>query len=275
MKTHGSISNACPASWRSCNSQLTSLTHQLQPSLPSLLRKENTFRVKNGFKRIEKTSIVRQYVWSRYSQVRSRCTSAKFPVQRQLTYCFSHPLHSAAIHFPIAFLSLSYCLDFTYGLATFPQTASHVRQVYNLTPYLGEIARISYYANTLGLLSATLAVFTGLMELWALMKRQDLLNKFQKSDNKVDTTKRIHPKIIWALVHASVNDMGLTAAVYNWWTRRSAALNLPTDTNILVSAVGMTFLFAAGYIGAGLVYGYGVGVANASENRLLKDGKAE
>jgi len=137
------------------------------------------------------------------------------------------------------------------------------------------MARVSYYANILGLLAAILASLTGFMELWALIKRQDLLNKLQKSKDKLNTVKRIHPKIIYALIHASVNDMGLAAAGYNWWTRRSTALNLPTDTNILASAVGMTFLFAAGYIGAGLVYGYGVGVSNASENRLLKESKAE
>lgn len=179
------------------------------------------------------------------------------------------------MHFPIAFLTVSYAIDIAYGLATFPQTASYARQVYDLAPHLGELARLSFYANTFGLAASIPAVLTGGFELVGMIKRQDLLNKLQQSKDRASTAKRVHPKIKVGLAHAMLNDAGLVAAGYNWWTRRAAVMNAPSDTNVIVSAVALLVLSIGCMLGATLVYTYGVGVRNASESRRLKEGKAE
>jgi uncharacterized membrane protein len=193
-----------------------------------------------------------------------------------LCLIFSRPLHPAAVHFPIAFLTLSYALDILYGLSTHPQTASLVRRTYDLAPYLGDIARFSYFANTLGIATAIPTVLTGGMEFFALIKRQDLLNKLQKSEHKADAAKRMHPKIKVGLAHALLQDVVIFAACFNWWIRRSTAGNAPTDVNVIVSSVCLPLLLLAASLGGMLVYDYGVGVGRQSTTRRLKEeGKAE
>ncbi len=185
-------------------------------------------------------------------------------------------MHPAIVHFPIAFLTITYAMDILYGLSTHPQTVSWVRKAYDLTPYLGEIARFSYLTNTLGVAMAIPAVLTGAVELMALIKRQDILNKLQKSEDKADVAKRMHRKVKVGLTHAVLNDVGVFAAGFNWWTRRSTAGNAPTDVNILVSSICLPLLMLAASLGGMLVYGYGVGVRRQGATRRLKEeGKAE
>jgi len=195
---------------------------------------------------------------------------------RHLHLISSRPLHPATVHFPIAFLTISYALDILYGLSTHPQTASWVRKAYDVGPYLGDIARFSYFTNTLGVGMAIPAVLTGAMELFALIKRQDLLNKLQKSEDKADVAKRMHRKVKIGLAHAVLNDVGLFAAGFNWWTRRSTAGNAPTDVNIIVSSIFLPLLLFAASLGGMLVYDHGVGVRRQGTTRRLKEeGKAE
>jgi uncharacterized membrane protein len=182
-------------------------------------------------------------------------------------------LHPATVHFPIAFLTVSYALDIIYGLSTHPQTASFVHSAYDPAPYLGEIAHVSYYANTLGIATAIPAVLTGGMELFALIKRQDLINKLQKSEDKA---KGIHWKVKVGLAHAVLNDVGIFAAGFNWWTRRSTAGYAPNDVNVIVSCVCLPLLLFAASLGGMLVYDYGVGVGRQGVTRRSKEeGKAE
>ena len=189
---------------------------------------------------------------------------------------FSRPLHPAIVHFPIAFLTLSYALDILYGLSTHPQTASFVSKAYDPAPYLDDITRLSYFANTLGIATAIPAVLTGGMDLFALIKRQDLLNKLQKSEGKADNAKGMHRKIKVGLAHALLNDVGIFAAGFNWWTRRSTAANAPTDVNVIVSSVCLPLLMLAASLGGMLVYDYGVGIGRQNTTRRLKEeGKAE
>lgn len=187
----------------------------------------------------------------------------------------SHPLHSAVVHFPFAFLSLSSALDVAYGLASFPRTAGFTSQVFDFAPHLGDIARFSYYSTFLGLAGGVAAVVTGGLDFAKLANRQDFVNKLRKSTDIVDTVKRFHPKLKYAFVHGLINDLVVFAAGYNWWTRRSAAMNAPSWTNVLVSAIGFVLLSVSRYLGAEMVYVYGVGVATVSDSRKLQSGKAE
>lgn len=177
----------------------------------------------------------------------------------------SHPLHPATVHFPIAFLSLSYFLDILYGLSTQPSTASLVRLAFDFTPFLGDMARFSYYLNILGLLTAMPAAATGGMELIAMIQRQDLVNKLQKSENKSTAAQKMHPKLKIGFLHAALNDFAIVGSGYNWWTRRAVIGNAPADINIVLSAVLMFSVFFSAYLGGQMVYKYGVGVQKQSE----------
>ena len=185
-------------------------------------------------------------------------------------------MHPAIVHFPIAFLTITYALDILYGLSTHPQTAPWVGKAYNFAPHLGEIARLSFLANTVGVAMAIPAVLTGGVQLFAMIKRQDLLNKLQKSEGKADVAKHMHPKIRVGLAHAVLNDVGIFAAGFNWWTRRSTAGNAPTDVNVVVSSLCLPLLMLAASLGGMLVYDYGVGVRTQGATRRVKEGgKAE
>ena len=179
------------------------------------------------------------------------------------------------VHFPLAFLSLSSALDITYGLATSPRTAGIARQVFDLTPHVGDITRFSYYATFLGLTGGVAAVITGGLDFAKLADRHDFVKKLRNSTNLVDTVKRFHPKLKYAFVHGLINDLVVIAAGYNWWTRKSAAMNAPSGTNILVSAISFVLLSISGYLGAELVYVYGVGFATASDSRKLQSAKVD
>lgn len=167
-------------------------------------------------------------------------------------------------------------MDIIYGLSTHPQTVSWVHTVYDLTPYLGEISRFSYFTNTLGVAMAIPATLTGAVELMAMIKRQDLLNKLQKSGDKTNAAKRMHVKIKIGFAHALLSDVGVFAAGFNWWTRRSTTSNAPTDVNIVVSSICLPLLMLSASLGGVLVYDYGVGVRRQGATRRLKeDGKIE
>lgn len=120
------------------------------------------------------------------------------------------------------------------------------------------------------------AALTGGLELMALIKRQDLLNKLQKSENKANVAKRMHRKVKVGIAHAILNDVGICAAGFNWWTRRSTAGNAPTDVNVIVSSICLPLLMLAASLGGMLVYDHGVGVRRQGATRKLKEeGKAE
>ncbi|KIW07520.1 uncharacterized protein PV09_01483 [Verruconis gallopava] len=175
-----------------------------------------------------------------------------------------HPAHPVFVHHPIAFLSMSYALDIIYGVATHPFTAKAVASVYDVTPYLGDVAKFSHYFNMLGLVFAVPAVLSGGQQLMSMIKKQDLASKFEKSQNKAATAQKMHPKMKAAFAHAAMMDVCIATAVYNWWTRSTRAGYVPGEMSLFVSAGTLAAIILAGYIGAELVYEYGVAVASPS-----------
>jgi uncharacterized membrane protein len=167
-------------------------------------------------------------------------------------------------------------LDIAYGVATTAQTAAYARNVYDLTPHLGDIAMLSQLSNTLGLITAVPAVITGVIEFYALLKRQGLTKKKIRSFGELtETWNHLHPKVKVGLYHAWINYTHVTLAGYNWWSRKAAIKNIPTQTNVALSSVALVLILGAGYLGSQLVYLYGVGVTRESYARRAKEGKAE
>jgi uncharacterized membrane protein len=132
------------------------------------------------------------------------------------------------------------------------------------------MTKFSQYLSLLGFLTAIPAVLTGIPELLAMIKKQDLVNKMQKSENKIATVQEMHPKMKIAFAHAALNEIAVIGTGYNLWTRKSTAGYAPTNTNIYVSAALLFGLLSSAYLGGKLVYENGVGVAGPSEQRLKK-----
>jgi uncharacterized membrane protein len=100
-----------------------------------------------------------------------------------------------------------------------------------------------------------------------MLKRQDLINKLQKSQNKAATVEKTHPKIKIAFAHAALMDSAIAGTAYNWWTRRATVGNAPADVNIYLSAGLLLVLFGSAALGGKLVFEHGVGVVSKSKSQ--------
>jgi len=175
-----------------------------------------------------------------------------------------HPAHPAFVHHPIAFWSVSYLIDLAYGAATHPATAKTVAGIYNIAPYLGDMAKFAYYLNILGILFAFPAIFTGVPQLLQMTKNQDLKNKFEKSQNKSVTAQKMHPKMKLGFAHAVTIYSTFGLSIYSWFLRRQTATHAPDQVSFIIAGASFLLLNAAGYLGAAMVYDHGVGVVRAS-----------
>jgi uncharacterized membrane protein len=176
---------------------------------------------------------------------------------------YQQPVHPATVHFPIAFLVGTQVLDIIYGLATHANTAPLLANIYDVKPYLSDITRVSQLLLTVGLFSSIPAVLTGAYELFALLSRQAIADKLAAADSaekKKEVVRKTHPKVKMAFIHALIMDLVVAANAYNWWTRRNAPAGMPSDINVLVSALQAPFFAGAGSLGAQMVYRHGVGV---------------
>lgn len=117
---------------------------------------------------------------------------------------------------------------------------------------------LSYYATILTLIFSAPAVATGAYELMPVIQRDGFSSKKAKV----------------GVLHALINDIGVVAAAYNWWTRRHNPGFTPTDTNILISAlVALPATMFAAYLGGSLVYIYGMGLRSGQAKAKAKKGQ--
>ena len=176
----------------------------------------------------------------------------------------SKPIHPAAVHFPIAFLALSFGLDIVHQLS--PQLPKSVTS--NLPPST-DLTRASYYLLSLGLIMAVPALVTGIREAIVGVNKQGLY----EADGKT-----IRTKFKAMIAHAVINDVVLAGAAYIWYTRRSAAANTiagklglgsaatgaaayaPAGWMVAVEAALMAGMFMAANIGGVLAYNFGMGL---------------
>ncbi|KAF2853225.1 hypothetical protein T440DRAFT_466205 [Plenodomus tracheiphilus IPT5] len=163
----------------------------------------------------------------------------------------SHPTHPATVHFPVTTTLLAGGLDAVYFLSNYGPTSGIVGSAFKtldiaINPAIFPL--LSYYATILTLLFSAPAVATGAYELMPVIQRDGLSSRKAKV----------------GVLHALINDVGVAVAAYNWWTRRSNPGFMPTDTNILLSAlVGLPVTMWAAYLGGSLVYVYGMGFRGA------------
>jgi len=137
--------------------------------------------------------------------------------------------------------------------ATAPLIQSALKSL-NVQVYLNAIPLFSYYTTVLALITAIPAI----MELMPLIQR-DGLNT---------------PKARTGVAHAMLNDLGVFALAYNWWTRRAVNDFAPSTTNLAISvALALPASSFAAYLGGSLVYEYGMGVGRAGAKAKDKKGQ--
>jgi uncharacterized membrane protein len=144
-----------------------------------------------------------------------------------------HPLHSFLVHLPIALWPAALIFDL----------------MAQLWPDDSMWALLSYYAIGLGLVSAALAIPTGLAD-WLDIQRENpvwQIGQYHLILNSIATG-------LW-----TVNFTLRTLA----WTESAPVPLLPLGLSFLGTAV----LMVGGYLGGRMVYGYGVGVARASKGK--------
>lgn len=183
----------------------------------------------------------------------------------------SHPVHPATIHFPIAFLTLAHVLNLVYGSILYlPTDFPLTRDAQNL----GSLSILGYFSNLLGIITSIPALVTGFAELYAMVSAQGLYQVDEKTGEK-----SLIPKVKTTLMHASLNDIVVGNAVYNWLMERNVEDYKPAGHQIVLSAGMLLLAFYAAYLGGGLVYTRGVGVqrmgTGAEEKQKEMDEYAE
>lgn len=166
------------------------------------------------------------------------------------------------MHFPIAFLSLSWGIDIINQLSpNLPRNISSNLAVST------DLTRASYYLLSIGLITAVPALITGIREAIVQINKQGLK----------DAQGNMRTKSKAMIAHAVANDIVLAAATYIWYLRRSAAANTvagklgvgtastaaaayaPEPWMVAVEAGIMALMFVSANIGGTLAYVFGMG----------------
>jgi uncharacterized membrane protein len=185
-----------------------------------------------------------------------------------LTFCSSHPVHPATVHLPIAFILAASVLDILSYLAVcFPSFFDSILNIFarsyastSAIAIIYHLSLFSYASTIIGILTAIPAVVTGAIEANAIVSA----NGFDLSNPKVKTT----------VIHATLNDLAVLGAVYNWLTRRNEEDFMPWGGNALVSAGMLGLIAYAAFLGGSLVYAHGVAVQRMGKGKEEKEKSA-
>jgi hypothetical protein len=130
---------------------------------------------------------------------------------------WGHPLHPATVHFPIGLLALSFTLD---SLQLAPSLMSKLSS-YSLLPPPSLIRPLAHYAGAAGVLAAIPTIATGVAELYQMWRNQvkdtrtvGTIAKDVKNSAQSDAIAG--QKLRTTLTHASLNDVVVGIAAYNW-----------------------------------------------------------
>ncbi|HEY0947150.1 MAG TPA: DUF2231 domain-containing protein [Opitutaceae bacterium] len=144
-----------------------------------------------------------------------------------------HPLHPALVHLPIGLWTAAAVLDVAAWFA----------------PAADVLARLGFAAVALGLLTAVLAVPTGVAD-WAPVKKEKPAWKL----GLYHMLLNLLAMIVWAA------NAGLRLGTLE----PGAAVTLPI---LLTSLTGALLVFASGYLGCRMVFEHGVSIARQSKKK--------
>lgn len=114
-------------------------------------------------------------------------------------------------------------------------------------PTSSELASISHYALSAGLLAGLPALITGILEAGEAMKR---VGSIYEADGKT-----LKPKVKTLWTHAGLNDVVLLSSLAFWWMQPQSEVVVLGSSFLL----GAMLLYTAN-LGANLVFNHGTGV---------------
>jgi len=181
----------------------------------------------------------------------------------------SHPIHPATVHLPIAFLLAASVFDIlSYFAVIFPTLFTSIVKPF-VNPFashkviaiLYHLSLFSYASTIAGILTAIPAISSGAIEAYAMISAKG----FDLNNPIIKTT----------LIHAGLNDLAISGAVYNWLTRRNREDFMPWGGNAFVSALMLGAVAYAAFLGGGLVYAHGVAVQRMGKGKEEKEKNIE
>lgn len=184
----------------------------------------------------------------------------------------SKPVHPAAVHFPIAFLSLAFGLDVLHKLS-----GSLPKFIASNLPATADVSRASYFLLSLGLITAVPALITGIREAVVQISRTGM---FEVQEYKTVMREKFKPMI----AHAVFNDVMLAVTTFVWYRRRAAlkesvlgkvigttsyaaAAYQPKTWMVVVEGLMFVVMMMAANIGGVMTYNFGMGMSIGSANK--------
>ena len=171
------------------------------------------------------------------------------------------------MHFPIAFLLLSFGMDIIHQFSGYLP-----KSIASNLPVAADMSRGSYFLLSAGLITAVPAVITGIREAVVLIAKQGLY----ESDAWGNSIVRTKCKAM--IAHATVNDTVLAITTYIWYSKRknsaeSLAGKVGIASNLATGAAAyepqfwmvateiplLIFLLVGANIGGSLTYNFGIG----------------
>jgi uncharacterized membrane protein len=135
----------------------------------------------------------------------------------------SHPLHVVLVHLPLGLWEGGYIFDLMSRRRGWQK-----------------LSEVGYYTNLAAIGAAVPTAVTGVAE-WL--------------DIPTD-----HPAWPIATAHATLNDIVLGMAAYNWWSRRNRSSHAPANMNLVLGGAAVALLGLSAWLGGLLIYNYGYGV---------------
>jgi uncharacterized membrane protein len=163
------------------------------------------------------------------------------------------------VHFPIAFLTLSWSLDILYALTTQVLKPTFLTTRFAHPTTLLDITRLGHFMLCAGLIMTIPTIMSGNIQLVGMIKKNG--GPWAKDANGKATSTMV-PKIKATISHALVNDLVFAVGIYSWYTRRAVENigNVPSQENIVISAVLLPMLMFSAALGGSLTYNHGVGL---------------
>ncbi|KIV90399.1 hypothetical protein PV10_07709 [Exophiala mesophila] len=182
-----------------------------------------------------------------------------------------HPAHPAIVHFPIAFNILAWGLDILYALTTTWIQPEFITSRFNSPSTLLDITRFGYFLLCAGLITTVPAIMSGNVQLVGMIKKNG--GPWEKDASGKPKSTMV-PRIKATITHAIVNDLVFVANIYSWYLRKDkeGVINVgkvPTQTNLIISAVLLPFLIIGAKIGGTLTYNHGIGL-NLGRKKIVE-----
>ncbi|KAK4685081.1 hypothetical protein P7C73_g5072, partial [Tremellales sp. Uapishka_1] len=195
----------------------------------------------------------------------SQLMQGKIPGDNADDKALGHPIHPSTVHWPIAFLTAS------FGLTTLSLLPPSFMPTFILPPP-ATLPALAHYSAGAGVLFAMPSIATGLGEAYEMTREQlkakgnwgtVLSDAWEMKDNA-------GRKLKMTVKHASMNDMVVGLAGWNWYLGHKYPTAPLPKVNVWLSAIALPVLLYAAMLGGKLVYEYAMGVQRQGSGKEVK-----